>query len=143
MNATMRKFGYPDTLLKEYRHWVVLLRPQQVTAGCLVLASKSDAESLGELGAGAFAEMAAATHDLQTALKRAFDYSKINYLALMMVDPQVHFHVIPRYDGPREAAGATFDDPGWPKPPDLSRVVPLTDAQFRNLLDKLKSAWPS
>jgi len=31
LNDTIRKFGYPDTLIHEYDHWVVLLRPQQVT----------------------------------------------------------------------------------------------------------------
>jgi hypothetical protein len=31
MNETINKFGYPKTLLKEYKHWVVLLRPKQAT----------------------------------------------------------------------------------------------------------------
>ena len=31
MNETIRKFGYPETLVKEYTHWVVLLRPKQPT----------------------------------------------------------------------------------------------------------------
>ena len=39
MNVTMQKFGYPDTLIAEYDHWVVLLRPSQVTLGSLVLAA--------------------------------------------------------------------------------------------------------
>jgi hypothetical protein len=26
MNETIRKFGYPDTLIHAYDHWVVLLR---------------------------------------------------------------------------------------------------------------------
>ena len=45
-NETMRKFGYPDTLIREYEHWVVLLRPAQVTLGSLVLAAKSDADRI-------------------------------------------------------------------------------------------------
>ena len=39
-NATILKFGYPDTLIAEYPDWFVLLRPQQVTAGALVLAHR-------------------------------------------------------------------------------------------------------
>ena len=37
-NATMRKFGYPETLIRQWDHWAVLLRPAQVTLGSLVLA---------------------------------------------------------------------------------------------------------
>ena len=42
MNPTIEKFGYPTTLIREYEHWLVLLRPEQVTLGSLVLAAKSD-----------------------------------------------------------------------------------------------------
>ncbi|MDH5245643.1 MAG: HIT family protein, partial [Betaproteobacteria bacterium] len=104
MNETILRFGYPATLLHEYRSWVVLLRPAQPTLGSLVLACKEDATSLGAVSAAAYAELAIATADLEHALRLVFDYRKINYLALMMVDPHVHFHVIPRYSEPR-----TFD----------------------------------
>ena len=40
MNATLTKFGYPGTLLHESEHWCVLMRPQQVTLGALVLAAR-------------------------------------------------------------------------------------------------------
>src|SRR3546814_14982866 len=123
MHETLRKFGYPGTLLRDYEHWVVLLRPQQVTAGCMVLALKADVRTLGEVGVAAFAELATATQDIQNALAAAFGPNKINYLALMMVDPQVHFHVIPRYDGPPDVAGAEVDDPGWPARPEMGRTL--------------------
>ena len=45
-NATMRKFGYPTTLIRDYAYWVVLLRNDQVTLGSLVVAEKSPATSL-------------------------------------------------------------------------------------------------
>src|SRR3546814_2464599 len=35
MNDTILKFGYPATLIREYEHWVVLLRPAQLTLGSL------------------------------------------------------------------------------------------------------------
>jgi diadenosine tetraphosphate (Ap4A) HIT family hydrolase len=41
----------------------------------------------------------------------------MNYLMLMMVDHHVHFHALPRYDGPREFAGLTWIDGGWPALP--------------------------
>ena len=36
-NATILKFGYPQNLIHEGRHWAVLVRPAQPTLGSLVL----------------------------------------------------------------------------------------------------------
>jgi len=141
MNATITKFGYPASLLHEYESWVVLLRPVQPTLGSLVLACKEEVNSLGGVSAAAWSELAAATADLERVVRAAFDYQKINYLALMMVDPHVHFHVIPRYASGREFGGATCVDAAWPKPPDLGTALPLTPAQMGLLHAMLRAAW--
>ena len=143
MNDTIRKFGYPSSLLHEYRSWVVLLRPAQPTLGSLVLACKEDATALGAVSSAAYAELSTAIADLEGALREAFDFRKINYLALMMVDPHVHFHVIPRYSEPREFEGARCEDAAWPKPPDLSSTLALTAGQMAALHARLLSAWTS
>jgi diadenosine tetraphosphate (Ap4A) HIT family hydrolase len=139
MNPTIEKFGYPATLLREFEHWLVLLRPSQVTLGSLVLAAKSDATAYGELPREAFAEQA----DVVTAVERALSgfcrYERINYLMLMMVDPNVHFHVIPRYSAPREWKGIEFPDAGWPGPPQLGKMVALTSEQIAQLARQLSS----
>ncbi len=138
MNATIEKFGFPATLVAEFEHWVVLLRPTQPTLGALVLAAKSDATAFGDLSAAAHAELKAATSAIETALGKAVGYAKINYLMLMMVDPHVHFHVLPRYDGERSGAGLTVADAGWPGQPDLGQAVKLADAQIAALTGWLK-----
>jgi diadenosine tetraphosphate (Ap4A) HIT family hydrolase len=138
MNETIAKFGYPATLIAEYAHWVVLLRPAQPTLGALVLAAKSDATAFGDLPAEAHAELKAATTAIEAALTQAVGYAKINYLMLMMVDPHVHFHVLPRYDGERSGAGLTVADAGWPGQPDLGQAVKLGDAQVATLTGWLK-----
>jgi len=142
MNATIEKFGYPASLLHEYRSWVVLLRPAQPTLGSLVLACKEDATALGAVSSAAYAELSLATADIERALRQVFDFQKINYLALMMVDPHVHFHVIPRYAGPREFEGCACADPGWPKAPDLTSTLALSAAQTAALQARLLAAWP-
>ena len=43
MNPTIVKFGYPASLVHELEHWVILLRPAQVTLGSLVLVLPSGA----------------------------------------------------------------------------------------------------
>ena len=133
MNETIRTFGYPATLIREYDHWVVLLRPAQPTLGSLVLAAKSGETTFGALPPQAHAELATITRAIETALDAFVGYKKINYLMLMMVDPHVHFHVIPRYDGEREWNGREFVDAGWPKLPDLGHAVALTDPEKTQL----------
>ncbi|MEK7457474.1 MAG: HIT family protein [Pseudomonadota bacterium] len=138
MNATIAKFGWPATLVAEFDHWVVLLRPAQPTLGSLVLAAKSDATAFGELPGAAHAELKTVTAAIEAALTRAVGYAKINYLMLMMVDPHVHFHVIPRYDGERSAAGLTITDAGWPGQPDLGSAVKIDSEADTALRDWLK-----
>ncbi|MGA1808793.1 MULTISPECIES: HIT family protein [Sphingobium] len=138
MNATIAKFGWPATLVAEFDHWVVLLRPAQPTLGSLVLAAKSDATAFGDLPGAAHAELKTVTAAIEAALTRAVGYAKINYLMLMMVDPHVHFHVIPRYDGERSAAGLTIADAGWPGQPDLGSAVKIDSEADTALRDWLK-----
>ena len=141
MNETIRKFGWPDTLVREFDHWVVLARPAQPTLGSLVLAAKSDVTAFGDLPAQAHAELKAVTTAIEAALSAAVGYARLNYLMLMMVDPHVHFHVIPRYEGAREWQGLTFVDAGWPKVPDLGQAITPDAAQMAALVDWLKAAF--
>ena len=133
MNPTIEKFGYPATLVKELRHWLVLLRPAQVTLGSLVLAAKSGVTAYGALPAEAFAEQGVAVAAIERALAQFTRFERINYLMLMMVDPQVHFHVIPRYHGTRHWYGVDFPDCGWPGPPQLASAITLNDDQIEEL----------
>ncbi|MET1756978.1 HIT family protein [Novosphingobium sp. RD2P27] len=125
MNATIEKFGYPATRVAEFTHWLVLLRPAQPTLGSLVLAAKSDATTFGDLPGEAHAELKQVTATIERALSGFVNYAKLNYLMLMMMDPHVHFHVIPRYEGSRDWQGQSFTDAGWPKVPDLGSAVTL------------------
>ena len=137
MNATIQKFGYPGTLVREFAHWLVLVRPAQVTLGSLVLAAKSDATAYGELPRDAFAEQAEAVAAIERGLAAFCRFEKINYLMLMMVDPHVHFHVIPRYEGTREWNGLEFHDDGWPGPPQLQSARKLEPAEIAAMRDAL------
>jgi diadenosine tetraphosphate (Ap4A) HIT family hydrolase len=137
MNPTIEKFGYPVTLLRELDHWLILLRPEQVTLGSLVLAAKSGATAYSELPREAFAEQGEAVALIERALAGFTRYEKINYLMLMMVDPNPHFHVIPRYSEPREWGGVEFPDAGWPGAPQLGSAVALNLDQIAKLSEEL------
>ncbi len=141
-NPTMTKFGYPETLVRDYRHWCVLLRPAQATLGALVLVCKDEAEAFSDIAPDAFVELAEVTRDIEATLTAFRPYQKINYLMLMMVDRDVHFHVLPRYDVAQEFDGTEFPDPGWPAVPDLGSAVSLDDAGKERLVEALRDIWP-
>jgi len=142
INETITKFGYPDTLIREYEHWVVLLRPAQVTLGSLIVAAKSDAQEFGDLSADHFSELKTVTTDVSAALKELVSHRKLNWLMLMMVDPHVHFHLIPRYEGKREWEREIFEDKSWPSAPILSDAIKLSDDQISGMASWLRSGFP-
>ena len=142
MNATMKKFGAPGTLIRDYDHWAVLLRPGQVTLGSLVLICKEPATAFSMISGAAFAELQSITGHIEGVLSRAFNYDRINYLMLMMVDPDVHFHVIPRYEELRTFSGQEFTDHGWSGPPDLANINSTSAERNNQILTALKTDWP-
>jgi len=142
-NETIMKFGYPDSLVHEYDHWVVLLRPAQVTIGSLVLANKEEVVSFPELSRDSFAELREVAGHLETALGSAYGCDKINYLMLMMVDPHVHYHVIPRYAAPVRLRQRDYPDELSPGPPDVTRALDLAEGQLADIRENLREHWPA
>jgi diadenosine tetraphosphate (Ap4A) HIT family hydrolase len=140
-NPTARKFGYPHTLVAQTDFWLVLIRPKQPTYGSLVLICKESANAFSALSPQAFADLGLAVAGVERVLRQVAAYEKINYLMLMMVDPDVHFHVIPRYAGTREHDGVAYPDAGWPGAPDLGAAVDLSPDQAHGLARILAQVW--
>lgn len=138
-NETMRKFGAPHTIIYQYQHWSILLRPIQLTLGSIVLVAHDPASAFSELNQASFTELHKITAQLESTLGRAFTYDKLNYLMLMMVDPDVHFHVIPRYAEPKQFGDIGFTDPGWPGAPDLSHINKTNSSINLNIIDHIKT----
>lgn len=142
-NPTARKFGFPRTKVAETAHWLVLVRPQQPTWGSLVLVCKEEAEAFSGLSPEAFADLKVAVGGIEAMLREAVGYARINYLMLMMVDKDVHFHVLPRYEGSREYGGRSFPDAGWPGQPALATHVVLDDDEAAALAADFAARWRS
>lgn len=138
MNATILSFNYKKTLIKEYNYWLVLLRPKQVTIGSLVIACKEDSESLADITSEAHLELQQIIFETEKSLREIFLFDKINYLALMMVDKHVHFHVIPRYSSFVSFNGINYSDIDWPFAPRLSKNLDISEDDFSLLINKLK-----
>lgn len=140
VNVTIKTFGYPATELKEYAHWVVLLRPKQITLGTVVIANKSGALHLGELSSEEWAEFSEVVSDVERVQRELFDAKKFNFLALMMKDPNVHFHAVPRYDTDVTFEGQVFHDPDWPYKTELTPIE-IPDEVFQKLYTKMREAF--
>jgi diadenosine tetraphosphate (Ap4A) HIT family hydrolase len=129
-------------MVAETGQWLVLVRPQQPTFGSLVLVCKEPADAFSQLSAAAFADLQGAVRKIEQLLTKVVDYAQINYLMLMMVDRDVHFHVIPRYEGVRQMEGCEIPDAGWPGPPALGQAVQLDPAAAAALAQALREQWP-
>lgn len=140
-NPTALAFGYPASKVAETDHWLILVRPKQPTFGSLVLVCKEAVQAFSELSPAAFADLQVAVAGIERLLKTEVDYEKINYLMLMMVDKDVHFHVLPRYDGAREDGGVSFPDAGWPAAPALGAAVELSPQAVERLASRFAQAW--
>ena len=143
MNATLEKFGDPATRVASYDHWAVLLRPQQVTVGAMVLVCTDPVTRFSALSASAFADLQQAVTGIERTLAHTLRPDKINYLMLMMVDPQVHFHVLPRYAEAKTFQGTTFADPGWPAVPNLGAATETDEALNAAIIAEIKQVWPA
>lgn len=86
-------------------------------------------------------ELGTVTAELEACLQKCFSYQKINYLMLMMVDPDVHFHVLPRYESNQVFSAVEFSDPGWPALPELGHATSVNDDVMLALLAHLKQQW--
>ena len=73
MNETIIKFNYPESLIKEYNYWVVLIRDKQVTLGSLILAYKEDLESFSQVSKEGFLELEIVVNYIESTLKKAFN----------------------------------------------------------------------
>ena len=141
MNETIMQFNYPYTVIKEFDSWVVLLRPNQITIGSLVLACKGNYTSLSEVPSNVYSELSIVTSQIENTLSKLFNYDKINYLLLMMRDKYVHFHVIPRYLNSREVLGTEFVDNAWPLPVDITKTLDISKEKFDELLQYIRQNW--
>jgi len=121
-------FDEKNNLIKDYKHWKLLIRNRNTTLGNCVAITKRHMENLSDITPEEMKEFANVVKDVEKSLKKSFSYDKINYLMLMMKDKHTHFHIIPRYSSPRNFAGIEWTDNEWPKSshvvkPDVSPAV--------------------
>ena len=107
-------FDKKNNLIKEYKYWNFLIRNRNSTLGNCVVVLKRHATALGDVTQEEMAEFSVVTREAEHALKKAWNYDKINWMLLMMQDNHVHFHVLPRYAAKRAFGGKEWIDDAWP-----------------------------
>ena len=139
MNSTLKKFNYPNSLIKEYNNWYLLLRPEQVTFGSMILIEKSSKKNLSKIPAKSFLELKKITNKIERLFLKRLKFNKMNYLILMMVDPHVHLHIIPRHKKNIVFNKKSFKDFGYPKPPNLLKKNNINSKLLGKLKEKLQN----
>lgn len=114
------KFKTDELKIYETDYWLWSLRPHQATLGAGILSLKRECSSLGKLELEEFTDLNNIIKVIETTSKKLFNYDIMNYLMLMMVDKQVHYHVIPRYESEIEFFNNTWKDITWPAVPNLA-----------------------
>ena len=109
-------FDENNNIIKEYLHWKLLLRNRNTTLGNCVAITKRHIERFSDIRSEEMEDFSHVVKDVEHALKKSFNYDKINYLMLMMKDDHTHFHIIPRYSSQRKFSGLIWYDEEWPKP---------------------------
>lgn len=120
INLFKNKFKVTELKICETEYWIWSLRPVQATLGAGVLSLKRECPVFSELEQKEFCDLNNIIKVIEKTLKTTFNCDIINYLMLMMVDKQVHYHVIPRYERTIDFARTSWKDSGWPGVPNLA-----------------------
>lgn len=137
MLAFRKKFMLDELTLYETEHWVWSLRPEQVTLGSGILSLKRNCLTFSNLRSEEAADLKNMVKIIENSLSELFHYDVINYLMLMMVDKQVHFHVIPRYEKIRIFDSWQCKDYSWPGPPELTKIGAIVE--LKNLKNHIRA----
>lgn len=139
MDNFRNKFKIEELLLTKVGGWSVSLRPEQVTLGSIILSLDRPCPTLAGITPQEGEELSGIFGIIEQLFRATFKPNKINYLALMMVDHQVHFHVIPRYQSSVFFEAVEYQDLSWPGPPNLLKNIQLSRSDIQNIYLHLKS----
>ena len=140
LDAFRQAFRLDDLTVAQDGHWVVSVRPGQITLGSMVVSSRAGLLDFVDLDAAAGAALASTFAQVEQVAREVLGAVRVNFVALMMKDPVIHFHALPRYSGDVDRYGATWRDDDWPGPPTFG-PAPVSDDVLTAIRDDLTDAW--
>ena len=111
----MNVFNPEKNLIKEFEHWVILVREGQVTLGDCLVILKREIQSFGEMTQAEGAELGEVLNWYENRCRDLYGALKFNYITAMMRDNFVHFHAFPRYATAVNKYGVEWVDEKWPR----------------------------
>lgn len=137
------KFRVRELEVHRGTSWTWSVRPVPATLGAGVLSLRRPCASFGAITSEESTELGAVVAHLEAAVTSAFAPDRMNYLMLMMVDPHLHFHVLPRYATPRTFGGLDWLDAAWPGPPSITDHADRSSSPaLLEVRDALRAAGP-
>lgn len=128
------------TVIAEDAYWTMRVNDNQATLGRVFFALKRPETDALNLTADEQTALWNGLTRAKSALTTLFAPDHFNYMALMNLTPQVHWHIFPRYQSPREFAGQTFTDDEWGGHYNPDRTVTLDDATRDSLVSALRQS---
>jgi diadenosine tetraphosphate (Ap4A) HIT family hydrolase len=138
LTAFRETFRLDELTVVEGERWMLSVRPDQITLGSMVISHRAGALDFATLQPGdgdGFTDLVAVA---EGAAKSLYGAIRLNVICLMMKDPVVHFHVLPRYDTPVERHDRTWTDEDWPGAPTIASA-PTSQRQQHAVRDELRA----
>ena len=132
-------FRLDELTIVEHGDWILSVRPGQITLGSMVISTGRGELDFASINPASGSDLAEAFAIAERLAKDVFGAVRINLACLMMKDPIVHFHVLPRYDREVERYGQTWLDGDWPGPPTFG-PAPTTDETLAAIAADLRTA---
>lgn len=124
-DAFQTKFRTRELGLCELGQWTLSLRPHQATFASMVLSASNPCGSFADLPANSGVDLQKGFALAERLACQGFGAVRLNILCLMLQDPHLHFHILPRYDGPVMFEGSNWSDTAWPTP--VTKLAGHTD----------------
>ena len=137
LEAFRSAFRLDELTVDEGPHWVTSVRPGQITLGSMVVSSSQGLLDFTDLTDTSSAALGAAFGMVERLARERFGAVRVNFIALMMKDPVIHFHALPRYDRSIEWYGRVWEDVDWPGPPTFG-PAPVDDEVLTSIRDDLR-----
>ena len=138
------KGGY-GKIIAERDYWNIFLAPSQRYLGTCVIAIRRHRSNLSELEDVEWKEFSTIVREMESTLGKIFKPTLFNWSCFKNStyrgdnpDPEVHWHLIPRYDHGVEFQGIKFEDPDFgfiPQP--VKRKIP--EDVMKCMINKIKT----
>lgn len=139
LDAFRTNFRLDDLTVHESERWILSIRPAQLTLASMVLSSKLGHLSFSEMDSQDFEEMGTMIAEAEHVATDLFGAVRINAVCLMMKDPIVHFHILPRYEFTKDAFGRPWVDADWPGPPNMGGEVVKDEIVLQELVGVIRT----